>query len=556
MNKPLLDGRYRLLKKLGTGSSATVWLAADTQAEERAVAVKIIKDRALKGRYTLDRLALEAKILTSLAHPNIVAGSFFKVDDDVAYIAMEYVEGVSLARKISDHSKHGEPIKLDELGAIFRQICAAVSAAHQRGVIHRDLKPKNVMVFQKDGRPWVKVIDFGVARSAERPPSESTTVGRIIGSYLFMSPEQVAGNVADERSDIFALGCILFELLTLRRAWARDAAGRALPVHASLLHHPKNALGDLFGRLSSGERPKPSDYDPRSAGELDALIARALACAPAARYASVAELAAVLETINFAPSGSSAEPTALGAASARRVESGVAFARIPVAEGGPELAPTIARTEVAPAEVADTALLAREPLFARPPENALFWVTGVLLFAVLALAVATWSAPRTEPPPDRPPVHETELSERAHGREIPKAENAAAQKSEQPDAIDSRPGVGGLRPTGTLRPAPREEKAPAPVLTKRTRPTKKAARPQDAPALSDLSRLAAELDEVRNGARPAGALAAIGREIIDRAASVEDLELQQRIKRMAYASSLTADVEGMTECLELLRNNR
>ena len=213
-------GHYNVTALLGEGGMGQVWQATDTQLN-REVALKILPDAFASDPDRLARFKREAQILASLNHPNIAAIYGIEEAEGTRALVLELVEGPTLADRISKG-----PIPLDEALPIAKQIAEALEAAHEAGVIHRDLKPANIKV-REDGT--VKVLDFGLAKALDpnpdADPSQSPTltaaatqVGVIMGTAAYMSPEQASGKVVDKRSDVWAFGVVLFEILTGRRA--------------------------------------------------------------------------------------------------------------------------------------------------------------------------------------------------------------------------------------------------------------------------------------------------------------------------------------------------
>ena len=211
-------GHYDVIALLGEGGMGQVWQATDTQLN-RKVALKILPDAFAADPDRLARFKREAQILASLNHPNIAAIYGIEESDDTRALVLELVEGPTLADRIAKG-----PIPLDEALPIAKQIAEALEAAHEAGVIHRDLKPPNIKV-REDGT--VKVLDFGLAKALdpnpESDPSQSPTLtaaatqmGVIMGTASYMSPEQARGKSVDKRSDIWAFGCVLYEMLTGR----------------------------------------------------------------------------------------------------------------------------------------------------------------------------------------------------------------------------------------------------------------------------------------------------------------------------------------------------
>src|SRR2546428_520100 len=199
----LFDGRYRILRKLGTGGMANVYLAED-EVLGRRVAIKILNDRHAGDDQFVERFRREAKNAASLSHPNIVSIYDRGEAEGTYYIAMEYLDGRSLKELIV--ARGPAPIHLAVDYA--RQILAAIRFAHRHGIVHRDIKPHNVLV---DGEGRLKVTDFGIARAGV---SQMTEAGSIIGTAQYLSPEQAKGAPVDQTSDLYSVGVVLYELLT------------------------------------------------------------------------------------------------------------------------------------------------------------------------------------------------------------------------------------------------------------------------------------------------------------------------------------------------------
>src|SRR5262245_54260259 len=224
-------GPYELLAPLGAGGMGEVYRARDTRLN-RDVALKILSEAFALDPDGLARFKREAQVLASLNHQNIAGIYGFEESDGVQAIVLELVEGATLADRIAQGA-----IPLDEALPIARQITEALEAAHEQGIIHRDLKPANIKL-RPDGT--VKVLDFGLAKAVEpsigSDVSHSPTItspamtrmGVIVGTAAYMSPEQARGKVVDKRTDIWAFGCVLYEMLTGRRAFAGDEVSDAL----------------------------------------------------------------------------------------------------------------------------------------------------------------------------------------------------------------------------------------------------------------------------------------------------------------------------------------
>ncbi|MCZ6695587.1 MAG: serine/threonine-protein kinase, partial [Acidobacteria bacterium] len=213
---------YRLVEKIGEGGMGVVWKAEDTVLG-REVAIKVLADDFAHDAERLARFRQEARLLASLNHLNIAAIYGFEESGGIRYLVLELVPGLTLAERL----RRG-PLPVDEALTVCRQIAEALEAAHEKGIVHRDLKPGNVKV-TPDGK--VKVLDFGLAKvfAGDTPDQDSsksmmltdagTRVGVVLGTPAYMSPEQARGKAMDRRTDIWAFGCLLYEMLTGRRAF-------------------------------------------------------------------------------------------------------------------------------------------------------------------------------------------------------------------------------------------------------------------------------------------------------------------------------------------------
>jgi beta-lactam-binding protein with PASTA domain/predicted Ser/Thr protein kinase len=264
----LFAGRYRISRKLGGGGMADVYLAEDQELGRR-VAVKILHGRYANDEQFVERFRREATHAAGLSHPNIVSIYDRGEADGSYFIVMEYVEGRTLKELIRSRGLCPIPVAI----AYTRQILSALRYAHRNGVVHRDIKPHNVIV---DPEGVVKVTDFGIARVGA---SQMTEEGAIIGTAQYLSPEQARGAPVDQTSDLYSAGIVLYELLTGEVPFTGDS-----PVEIAMKH-----LTEV--------PPRPSTLRPEIPEDLDLVVIRALAKEPADRYQSAAGMDADLETV-------------------------------------------------------------------------------------------------------------------------------------------------------------------------------------------------------------------------------------------------------------------
>jgi eukaryotic-like serine/threonine-protein kinase len=264
----LFDGRYRIIRKLGAGGMANVYLAEDEELGRR-VAIKILNDKHANDESFVERFRREAKHAAGLSHPNIVSIYDRGEAEGTYYIAMEYLEGRSLKELISSRGPAPVATAIEHT----RQILAALRVSHRTGVIHRDIKPHNVLV---DGEGRLKVTDFGIARSG---PSQMTEAGSIVGTAQYLSPEQAQGAPVGESSDLYSVGIVLYELLTGEVPFSGESPGEVARKHLSKVPVP------------------PSRLRPELPHDLDLIVMRALAKDPDERYGSADEMDADLARV-------------------------------------------------------------------------------------------------------------------------------------------------------------------------------------------------------------------------------------------------------------------
>jgi tRNA A-37 threonylcarbamoyl transferase component Bud32 len=274
-------GPYTILSALGKGGMGEVYSARDTRLD-RTVAIKVLTTELSGSRSSRLRLEREARALSSLSHPNVCSIFDVGAQGEIDYLVMEYLEGVTLANRL-----HRGPLPLADVVQYGSQIAAALESAHHRGIVHRDLKPGNVML-TKSG---IKVLDFGLATrtaASEVPDSSDqmtideplTKVGAMVGTLQYMAPEQLEGKEADVRSDIFALGLVIYEMATGKAAFA---GGSQASVVASIM---------------TAEPPPLSSLNVELPGALDRLIRVCLAKKPEERWESAHDVRLQLQGIS------------------------------------------------------------------------------------------------------------------------------------------------------------------------------------------------------------------------------------------------------------------
>jgi eukaryotic-like serine/threonine-protein kinase len=278
----LFADRYRLERRLGLGGMATVQLALDTRLQ-RHVAVKLLADHLAADSNFVSRFRREALAAARLVHPNIVQVFDFGSDETTGrqYIVMEFVDGPSCADILRELGR----VEPGDAVSILTQACRGLDYAHRHGVVHRDVKPGNLLRGRDDGQ--VKLADFGIAKAAE--DSDMTKVGSVLGTAAYLSPEQARGEPAGPASDLYALGVVSYQLL----------AGR-LPFEAA-------SLTDLARQQDLGAPPLLHEVDPQIPRPLALVVARALERDPADRFADAAEMDRALAA---SMRGIAPEPTA------------------------------------------------------------------------------------------------------------------------------------------------------------------------------------------------------------------------------------------------------
>ncbi len=296
----VVDGRYRILRRIGSGGMADVWLADDTHLQ-RQVALKVLHSRFVQDKEFVERFQREAESAAGLQHPNIVAVFDRGTFEGTHYIAMQYLEGRTLKQLID------QGLTPEQAVPLIRQVLEGARFAHRHGVVHRDLKPQNVIV---DAEGKATVTDFGIARAGV---SEITQAGSVMGTPHYLSPEQAQGFDVTAVSDLYSIGVMLYEALTRRVPFEADSA-----------------VAVAMKQVSQAPQ-RPSSINPRVSPALDAVVMRALEMEPGQRFQSADAFIAALDAALKDPRGG-----ADNTASFAPLPPVVATPEEPVAEGEDE----------------------------------------------------------------------------------------------------------------------------------------------------------------------------------------------------------------------------
>ena len=269
-----LDGRYEIKEIIGVGGMANVYKAYDS-IDDRAVAVKILRDEHMENDELLRRFRNESKAIAVLSHPNIVKVYDVSFNEDIQYIVMEHIDGITLKEYIEQQ----KVLRWKEAVHFTVQILRALQHAHDKGIVHRDIKPQNIMLLE-DGT--IKVADFGIARFARA--SQHTVTDKAIGSVHYISPEQAKGELSDEKSDIYSIGVMLYEMTTGTLPFDADS-----PVSVAL-------------KQIQSQAKRPREINPDIPEGLEDITIRAMQKDPARRYQSAAEMLRDIDEFKRDPS--------------------------------------------------------------------------------------------------------------------------------------------------------------------------------------------------------------------------------------------------------------
>lgn len=269
-----LDGRYEIHELIGVGGMANVYRCTDT-VDDREVAIKILKDEYLNNEEFIRRFKNESKAIAMLSHPNIVKVYDVSFGDMIQYIVMEYIDGITLKEYIDQQGI----IEWKDALHLTTQVLKALQHAHECGIVHRDIKPQNIMLLQ-DGT--IKVTDFGIARFSDK--ATRTMTEQAIGSVHYIAPEQARGDVTDGKTDIYSVGVMLYEMLTGKLPFDSDSA-----VSVALM------------QLQSTPK-RPREINPGIPIGLEQITLKAMQKQPSDRYASAAEMLSDIERFRLNPS--------------------------------------------------------------------------------------------------------------------------------------------------------------------------------------------------------------------------------------------------------------
>lgn len=384
-----VSDRYEIESRIAVGGMGIVYRARDERLG-RTVALKILKDHLAHDERFVERFRREARSVASLGHPNIAALYDYGEDGDRHYIVMECVEGRDLAQVLRDEGR----LSPERATHIAHQVCAALGAAHASGIVHRDVKPANILLGPDD---TVKVTDFGIARAAG--DSTLTATGSILGTAHYLAPEQAAGETPSPATDVYAMGVVLFEMLTGATPFEGDS-----PVAVATRHLHETV-------------PAPSSLAPDVPAALDAVVLRATAKEPIERFAGGAAFAAALEEARAGRVGAVPAAAPLSAAATEEIQpSGTRTAPLP------KLSETLA-TKVRGRKL---------------PQRVLGWPLPVaILVALTALALALLAFRLIEDPePERASLRRNEATEPKPASDAP-SEEVTVPELEGRDVVDA-----------------------------------------------------------------------------------------------------------------------
>jgi len=287
-------GRYQITKELGRGSMGVVFQAHDPHIG-REIALKVLRPDRVSSEDFVQRFLKEARAIGRMSHPNIVTVYDVGEDQDTVYIAMEFLEGLPLNAYCREKT-----LSIEEIADIGIQVANSLDYAHTRGIVHRDIKPQNIMISPSG---MVKITDFGIAHIEDPDASHQTQAGEILGTPNYMSPEQVMGKKVDGRSDLYSLGVILYEITSGSRPFKGDN------------------LAAIFHAITSENPARPDELKAGLTPEISRIIMKCLQKTPAERFQNGKELADALKAFLMTQ-----KPDLSGAKPAKKKSFGIAIA--------------------------------------------------------------------------------------------------------------------------------------------------------------------------------------------------------------------------------------
>jgi hypothetical protein len=461
----LLAGRYQLDEVVARGGMGVVWRGYDRRLD-RPVAVKLVSGDALRDPTAAERFEREARAVARLNHPNVVAVYDFGTDGDDSFLVMELVEGRSVAALLGDG-----PLPVSQTVTIAAQACAGLAAAHATGVVHRDVKPANVLVTPSG---VVKICDFGIARLPYAPGQARLTGTAVaMGSTSYIAPEQVNDEPVDARTDLYGLGCTIFAMLTGKPPFVGD--GPLAVVHQHVTEPP----------------PDVRTVRPAVPAALALLVAELLAKSPADRPADAAAVDARLSALFY-------DPTVAGSAPVAGAEAAGTAAALPAVEtpAKPDLPRPVTAVAAGPVEAGGAATEPRR-------RRGRIWLVAAGSAAVPAIIVASLLATRGDDPAPVTARPGTVPSTAGPSLTVPALTAPASGTAPAPTARPTATTTAAPSPTRTTTapPAPsptRGEPVPAtdPIVDLRLAIQKQVAADQlEAPAAADLNKRVDDIDK-------------------------------------------------------------
>jgi len=429
----VFDGRFEVRMALGQGGMGTVYRGWQLTVD-REIAIKVIHPKLATDRVAVKRFLREARLSSRLNQPNIVnVYDFGQTDDGILFIAMELLRGHTLARELEAM----KPLPLRRTTTIAMQLCDALDAAHAQGIIHRDLKPGNVIILDDPpGRDLIKVLDFGLAKSLVSDTSSQVThTNAILGTPLYMAPEQVEGRPADQRADLYALGCILYQMVTGRPPFVSDSVNLVLAAH-----------------LSEEPEPLPPDVPAPLADTIRHLLAkdpaRRLASARAAREAIQGVVDAGLGARDLADT-------------TPEIRSSVVAPPLALARTDADAA--AARPHTSPGQVA-VRVPTSPPSIDQPPPRTARWILPLLAISGLAALgagayVVTRTPASTRGPAATPDARAIEAQPSSHAIDAPMPTDASVPAVTEVDAAGAEATVIDAGTRERPRPKPPKPRA-------------------------------------------------------------------------------------------------